>query len=62
MSYETVMKSLHNHTPVSVYLITGDQAYLVNRLKNAFTALIPEEERTMNFASYDMESTPIAQA
>ncbi|WP_369404322.1 hypothetical protein [Secundilactobacillus collinoides] len=33
MSYETVMKSLHNHTPVSVYLITGDQAYLVNRLK-----------------------------
>ncbi|KRM74076.1 DNA polymerase III subunit delta [Secundilactobacillus collinoides] len=62
MSYETVMKSLHNHTPVSVYLITGDQAYLVNRLKNTFTGLIPEEERTMNFASYDMESTPIAQA
>ncbi len=62
MSYETVMKALNNHTPVSVYLITGDQAYLVNRLKNAFTALIPEEERTMNFASYDMESTPIAQA
>lgn len=62
MNYETVMAQLNKETSEPVYLITGDQPYLTQRLKRAFLNLIPESERTMNYATYDMESTPLAQA
>ncbi|GAX08383.1 DNA polymerase III subunit delta [Secundilactobacillus silagincola] len=62
MNYETVMAQLNKGTSKPVYLITGDQPYLTQRLKRAFLNLIPESERTMNYATYDMESTPLAQA
>lgn len=62
MTYETTMAQLAKGTVKPVYLITGDQPYLTQRLKQAFMNLIPNEEKTMNYASYDMESTPLAQA
>lgn len=62
MTYETTMAQLKKGTTKPVYLITGDQPYLTQQLKEAFLNVIPEAEKTMNYASYDMESTPLAQA
>lgn len=62
MTYEATLAQLEKGEVAPVYLITGDQPYLTQRLKSAFLNLIPEAERTMNYASYDMETTPLAQA
>ena len=45
-----------------VYLIMGQADYLQRRLKAAFKATVPEEEQTMNYASYDMDTVPLAVA
>ncbi|NLR33090.1 DNA polymerase III subunit delta [Levilactobacillus tujiorum] len=45
-----------------VYLIMGQADYLQRRLKAAFKAVVPAEEQTMNFASYDMDTVPLAVA
>ncbi|KRM68671.1 DNA polymerase III subunit delta [Apilactobacillus ozensis DSM 23829 = JCM 17196] len=42
-----------------IYLILGNQNYLINQVKSRFKRIIPEEEISMNFASYDMEDTTI---
>lgn len=44
----------------SIYLIMGEMPYFQRRLKQAFKQLIPEEEQTMNYASYDLETVPLA--
>lgn len=62
LTYETTLAQLAKKQPASIYLITGDQPYLTQRLKAAFIEMIPEAERTMNYASYDMETTPLASA
>ena len=43
-----------------IYLIMGEMPYFQHRLKRAFKQLIPEEEQTMNYASYDLETVPLA--
>lgn len=43
-----------------VYLILGQMDYFQRRLKSAFKQLVPAEERTMNYASYDLETVPLA--
>lgn len=43
-----------------IYLIMGEMPYFQRRLKRAFKQLIPEEEQTMNYASYDLETVPLA--
>ena len=45
-----------------VYLVLGTQAVLQQEAKDVFLNLIPEEERVMNVGSYDMETTPLADA
>lgn len=45
-----------------VYLIMGQADYLQRRLKAAFKATVPDEEQTMNYASYDMDTVPLAVA
>jgi len=44
----------------TVYLITGQMDYFQRRLKGAFKQTVPEEEQAMNFASYDLETVPLA--
>ncbi|TPR19931.1 DNA polymerase III subunit delta [Apilactobacillus timberlakei] len=45
-----------------IYLIKGNQDYLIQKIRNKFLSLIPESERTMNYANYDMETTNISNA
>lgn len=46
----------------NVYLILGQADYLQRRLKAGFKQVVPTEEQTMNFASYDMDTVPLAVA
>jgi len=46
----------------NVYLILGEADYLQRRLKAGFKNSVPAEEQTMNFASYDMDTVPLAVA
>lgn len=62
MNFSQLISQLKQNKTDSVYLILGDQAYLSDQIKRAFTALIPQEERSMNIGSYDMEETPISSA
>ncbi|WP_282801261.1 DNA polymerase III subunit delta [Secundilactobacillus kimchicus] len=62
MTYVSVLSELKKQTPRPLYLVTGNQPYLANQLRQAFRALVPESEQTMNFVTYDMETTPVAQA
>ncbi|GAX01891.1 DNA polymerase III subunit delta [Secundilactobacillus silagei] len=62
MTYEATLTQLKKGNAKPVYLITGNQPYLIQQLKAAFLNVIPEVEQTMNYASYDMETTPLAQA
>ncbi|MFD1548389.1 DNA polymerase III subunit delta [Levilactobacillus fuyuanensis] len=45
-----------------VYLIMGQADYLQRRLKTAFKSVVPAEEQTMNYATYDMDAVPLAVA
>lgn len=46
----------------NVYLILGQADYLQRRLKAGFKQVVPTEEQAMNFASYDMDTVPLAVA
>ncbi|MDT6980414.1 DNA polymerase III subunit delta [Levilactobacillus zymae] len=43
-----------------IYVILGEMPYFQHRLKTAFKQLVPTEEQTMNYASYDLETVPLA--
>nr|WP_225365927.1 DNA polymerase III subunit delta [Levilactobacillus bambusae] len=46
----------------SIYVILGQQDYLQRQIREGFIHLIPADEKTMNYASYDMDTTPLAVA
>lgn len=45
--------------PQPVYLVQSDQLYLLEQAKNAFKELISDEERAMNYASYDLDEVDL---
>ncbi|MBE8117460.1 DNA polymerase III subunit delta [Limosilactobacillus fermentum] len=62
MDIQELSKQLKRANPAMVYLVLGTQAVLQQEAKDVFLNLIPEEERVMNVGSYDMETTPLADA
>lgn len=62
MKVNDLFKNIENNEVNPLYLVLGKQEYLINEIKKHFVNLIPEEEKTMNFASYDMESQNVATA
>lgn len=62
MKVNELLTQIKNNNINPIYLVLGKEDYLINEIKKHFVELIPEEERTMNFASYDMESQNIATA
>ncbi|USS92866.1 DNA polymerase III subunit delta [Fructilactobacillus ixorae] len=48
--------------PQPVYLVLGRNEYWESRIMHQVQQLIPEAERTMNYATYDLEETPLAVA
>jgi DNA polymerase-3 subunit delta len=45
-----------------VYLIQGTEQYLLDQVRQTFSAVIAPEDRTLNFAQFDMRETPLAVA
>lgn len=63
MTINELLNKLHTGKDLApVYLVLGQGDYLQRRLKRAFRAVVPAEEQTMNFASYDMDTVPLAVA
>ena len=62
MDVTTLKQQITSKTPAMVYLALGTQQVLIQRVREMFINLIPEEERVMNVGSYDMETTPLAVA
>ncbi len=62
MDIPTLKQQLKTASPAQVYLVLGTQSELQNEARQAFLTLIPEEERVMNVASFDLEETPLATA
>lgn len=63
MTINELLKTLSQGGQLAnVYLILGEADYLQRRLKAGFKNSVPAEEQTMNFASYDMDSVPLAVA
>ncbi|WP_204121476.1 MULTISPECIES: DNA polymerase III subunit delta [Levilactobacillus] len=63
MTINELLKTLeHGGQLANVYLILGQADYLQRRLKMGFKNSVPAEEQTMNFASYDMDTVPLAVA
>lgn len=63
MTINELLKTLKTGGQLAnVYLILGQADYLQRRLKAGFKQVVPAEEQTMNFASYDMDTVPLAVA
>ncbi|AYM03033.1 DNA polymerase III subunit delta [Levilactobacillus yiduensis] len=63
MTINELLKTLKTGGQLAnVYLILGQADYLQRRLKTGFKQAVPAEEQTMNFASYDMDTVPLAVA
>lgn len=63
MTINELLKTLATGQTLSnVYVILGKADYFQRRLKRGFKQQVPAEEQTMNFASYDMDTVPLAVA
>lgn len=63
MTINELLKTLATGQTLSnVYVILGQADYFQRRLKRGFKQQVPAEEQTMNFASYDMDTVPLAVA
>ncbi|KIO95574.1 DNA polymerase III subunit delta [Levilactobacillus brevis] len=63
MTINELLKTLATGQTLSnVYVILGQADYFQRRLKQGFKQQVPAEEQTMNFASYDMDTVPLAVA
>ncbi|MCM6797638.1 DNA polymerase III subunit delta [Levilactobacillus brevis] len=63
MTINELLKTLATGQILSnVYVILGQADYFQRRLKWGFKQQVPAEEQTMNFASYDMDTVPLAVA
>ncbi|UQS85513.1 DNA polymerase III subunit delta [Apilactobacillus apisilvae] len=62
MKINELFNSLTQNNIQPLYLIKGNQEYLIRQIKNKFISLIPKDEIAMNYANYDMENTNISNA
>lgn len=58
MNLQELTKQLAS-VPKSIYVIHSNELYLLEQIRDKFKALITDEERAMNFATYDLDETDI---
>ncbi|QBP17927.1 DNA polymerase III subunit delta [Acetilactobacillus jinshanensis] len=59
MGIQKLLNDLTHKKFQSIYLILGNQEYLNRLIRNRFIKLIPDGERAMNFAEYDMHTVQL---
>ncbi|ARJ71292.1 DNA polymerase III subunit delta [Latilactobacillus sakei] len=62
MTIEQLQKELQQNQLATIYLVLGQESALIEKARQLFKHYLPEEERTMNFASYDLATTDVANA
>lgn len=62
MEVTALKKALENKPPQPVYLVQGQEAYLIDQVKAQFRQLLAPEEATMNFGDYDLATVPLGEA
>lgn len=62
MQIESLKETLNKQTLASIYLVLGQESTLINEAKDLFKNYLSPDEATMNYASYDLETTSISQA
>lgn len=62
LSVAQLEEQLQQHQLAPVYLIQGQDHYLLQQVRQAFLSLIDPADRTLNFAQYDMREVPLATA
>lgn len=62
MEITALRQQLKQGNVAPVYLVEGDEVYLVDETRKLLRQLLSSEESDMNFGQYDMETTPLAVA
>ncbi|MEJ1330299.1 DNA polymerase III subunit delta [Latilactobacillus sakei] len=62
MTIEQLQKELQQNQLAPIYLVLGQESALIEKARQLFKHYLPEEEQTMNFASYDLATTDVANA
>ncbi|KRN29400.1 holA protein [Lactobacillus selangorensis] len=62
MKLAQLVKQLQQGKTDPMYVILGQEDYLIQQTKLAFKKLLSPDEMTMNFGEYDMTTTPVAVA
>ncbi len=58
----TLQSQLKNAPAAPVYLVIGPQQMIIQKVRETFLKLIPQEEQVMNVGSYDLEEEGLGQA
>ncbi|MBC6499777.1 hypothetical protein H7R52_18095 [Weissella confusa] len=56
---EKAQQDVAKQTLQPIYLIQGTDQYLLDQVRAAFVSLIPDEDRTLNLAQFDMRETAL---
>lgn len=62
MNMTVLKQQIKQHQIAPVYLVEGDEVYLVDAAQKLFHNLLSPEEADMNFGQYDMQTEPLADA
>lgn len=62
LTLRDVQQDVAKQTLKPIYLIQGTDQYLLDQVRAAFVGLIPDEDRTLNLAQFDMRETPLGVA
>ena len=62
LTLRDVQQDVAKQTLKPIYLIQGTDQYLLDQVRSAFVSLIPDEDRTLNLAQFDMRETPLGVA
>ena len=62
MNVNELISNLRERKVNSVNVILGEEQYQIQRIRQAYLDLIPDEEREFNVGQYDMETVPLSTA
>lgn len=62
LNVKELISNLKNHKIEPVNILLGEEKYQIQKVRDAYLNLIPEEEREFNVGQYDMETEPLSTA
>lgn len=59
MHLKDLQQQIANQTLAPIYIVTGEEVALLERARQLFVGLVPDNERDMNLGQYDLADTPL---